>query len=223
MAHMVTCVYCKGRFDRDKIEYAKISDRRYAHAYCALRESAKNPNSKTPEILNPADNVECIYCKKPMHRIKDDCVLVSNGKYAHKNCAELESKRELTDQEKLDQYIMKLFKIEYVNPRIKKQISDYIVQYNFSYSGIMKALIYFFEIKGNPIEKANNGIGIVPHIYKDAYNYYYSLWLARQKNEQKDIELYIPKIKEVVIQRPQRKVKKRNLFDFLDEEETDGQ
>jgi hypothetical protein len=83
---------------------------------------------------------------------------------------------------------------------------------------MQKALTYFYEIKGNSIEKANGGIGIIPYIYKDAYNYYYSLWLARQKNENKVVETYIPEVKEIIIAPPKRKIKKRNLFTFLDEE-----
>ena len=33
------------------------------------------------------------------------------------------------------------------------------------------------------------------------------------------IEIYQPKVIEVVIERPERKIKKRKLFSFLDEEE----
>lgn len=113
---------------------------------------------------------------------------------------------------------MKLFNTNYINPKIKKQIKNYIVEYNFSYSGILKALVYFFEIKGNSIEKAHDGIGIVPYIYKDAYNYYYTLWLAKQKNSDKNIEQFVPKVKEITIKRPERKERKRALFTFLDEE-----
>ena len=35
MAHYVTCVKCKKRFDRDKYPAVLISSRRYAHASCA--------------------------------------------------------------------------------------------------------------------------------------------------------------------------------------------
>ncbi|WP_440972220.1 hypothetical protein, partial [Megamonas funiformis] len=45
MAHLVTCVYCKKRFDRDKIETIQISARRYAHKECA----EKNQKEKSQE------------------------------------------------------------------------------------------------------------------------------------------------------------------------------
>ena len=112
-----------------------------------------------------------------------------------------------------------MFKTTYVDARIQKQIKQYVEEYNFTYSGIKKALIYFFEIKGNSINKSNGGIGIVPYVYQNAYNYYLALWQAQQKNSDKVLQDYVPNIKEIVIPPPQRNVKKRPLFTFLDEEE----
>lgn len=169
MAHIVTCIYCKKKFDRDKSLFVQVSNRRYAHPEC----SALNDQKKAREEL---------------------------------------------DKEELNNYIMKLFNTSYVDARIQKQIKQYVDEYNFTYSGIHKALIYFFEVKGNTIEKANGGIGIVPYVYKNAYDYYFSLWQAQQKNEDKVVQEYIPNVKEIVIPRPQRKVKKRQLFTFLDKE-----
>ena len=100
---------------------------------------------------------------------------------------------------------MKLLGENYINPRVRKQLNQYVEEYNYTYSGMLKALIYFYEVKGNSVEKANGGIGIIPWIYKDAYNYYYNLWMIKQRNEDKNI--------------PQRKPYKKNLFSFLDEEE----
>lgn len=116
---------------------------------------------------------------------------------------------------------MKIFKTTYIDPRIRKQIKQYIDEYHYTYSGIHKALIYHFEIKGGLIEKANGGIGIVPYVYQQAYRYYYALWEAQQRNVDKQVEEYVPKVKEIVIPNPQRQVKKRKLFSFLDEEEVE--
>ena len=77
---------------------------------------------------------------------------------------------------------------------------------------------YFYEIKNGDKEKANGGIGIIPYVYKDAYNYFYNLWLNQQKNKDIEVNLYVPKVIEISIPRPQRKVKKRELFTFLDED-----
>ena len=61
-------------------------------------------------------------------------------------CSELEAKREKTDAEKLDDYIMKLMNYDYVPPMARKQINQFIKEYNYTYSGILKALIYYYDI-----------------------------------------------------------------------------
>ena len=222
MAHSVICSFCNKKFDRDKIEYCKTGARRYAHAACMLRKASEDISFVKLEIINPLDNVVCVYCQESLNRKDADCVMVSEGKYAHKNCAEIEANREKTDLELLEDYIKVLFKCDYVPPRIRQQINEFVAKYNYTYSGIRKSLQYFYEVKGNPISKANGGIGIVPYVHKDAYNYYYSIWLAHQKTENIEIKQYVPKVKEITIPRPQIKVKKRNLFSFLDEEVDNG-
>lgn len=169
-----------------------------------------------------AHKVKCYYCGKQFDRDKEEWVKVTSNRYAHKNCAI--SKEEILSQEEkdkheLEEYIIKLFNLDFVEPRIQKQISKYREEYNYTYSGILKSLKYFYEIKGNSIDKANGGIGIVPYVYKRAFDYYYALWQAQQKNVTKQIEQYIPVIKEVTIRNPQRNIKKRKLFSFLDKEE----
>ena len=79
--------------------------------------------------------------------------------------------------------------------------------------------MYFYEIKGKSLDKAQGGIGIVPYIYQDAYNYYYALWEAQQKNKDIVVEQYVPQVKEILIPIPERKTRSRKLFTFLDEEE----
>ena len=165
--------------------------------------------------------VKCPFCDQYFDANTVDFVKVGR-RYAHKQCAEEYEKnktQEERDKEALEKYILQLLNETKINARVRKQINDYREQYNYSYSGILKALVYFYEIKGNSKEKANGGIGIVPYVYKQAYDYYYSLWLANQKNEHKLIEQYVPQIQEIRIPIPQRKVKKRKLFSFLDEEE----
>ena len=118
IAHTVICPYCSKTFDRDTEEYAKINKRRYAHASCALAAKAKNPKLPQPVIINPLDEVVCIYCNQPFNKSTTPHVMVRNGQYAHTECAELEEKRDKTDAELLDEYILNLFDLEYVPPRI---------------------------------------------------------------------------------------------------------
>ena len=42
---------------------------------------------------------------------------------------------------------MKLLGENYINPRVRKQLNQYVEEYNYTYSGMLKALIYFYEVK----------------------------------------------------------------------------
>lgn len=151
--------------------------------------------------------------------------MVGSRRYAHPECALIADQKktqEEKDKAELEEYIIKLLNIDYIDPKIRKQINKYTNEYKYTYSGIRKALIYFYELKNNDIEKANGGIGIVPHIYKEAYDYYLAIYQAQQRNENKIIESYIPTVKTITIKQPKRKAKKRNLFKFLEEEEKEN-
>ena len=146
---------------------------------------------------------------------------ISERRYAHLACAlaaENEKSQAEKDKEDLEKYIMELLGEEYISPRVRKQMNNYVNEYNFTYSGMKKALVYFYEVKGNDKSKAKGGIGIIPYVYRDAYNYYYSLWLANQKNEHKVITDYKPVVREVRIPPPQLKPRKRRLFSFFEED-----
>ena len=166
--------------------------------------------------------VKCYYCGQSFDRDKMPFVQVSKARYAHIECSQAKQK-ELAqiekDKNELEEYIKKLLNLEYINPRIRKQINQYIEEYHYTYSGILKSLIYFYEIKKNPIDKANGGIGIVPYCYEQSYRYYRALWEAQQRNQGKVIEDYAPKIVEVIIPPPKVSIRKRKKFAFLDEEE----
>jgi len=166
--------------------------------------------------------VKCKYCGETFDRDKEPTIQVSARRYAHKKCAE-EHENNKTQEEKdieaLERYIMKLFDEPYVNARIKKQIKEFQADYNYTYSGILKTLVYWYDIKGNSTDKANGGIGIVPYVYEQAYNYFYNLYLAQLSNEDKDIEQYKPKEKVIVIPPPFVQRRKPKLFFEEDEEE----
>lgn len=170
-----------------------------------------------------AHYVKCLYCGETFNRDKvKDCVQISSRRYAHLDCKlkmDKDKTKDERDLEALESYIKQLLSITEIDQRIRHQIETFHSKNNFSYSGIYKALMYFYEVKKNDIEKANGGIGIVPYVYQEAYNYYYHIWVANQSNEQK----IIPQIKtqeEIVIISPPKSVpKKRKLFTFLDRED----
>lgn len=169
--------------------------------------------------------VKCVYCGKVFDRDKEPFVQISTRRYAHRSChlsEDEKQKEEYADKVKLENYILKLFNLTYIEPRIQKQIQKYVEENHYTYSGIQRTLEYFYEVKGNDIAKANGGIGIVPYAYQNAFRYYKDLWEAQQRNDNKDVTLFIPQIKEIVIPNPEKKVKKRSIFSFLDEEESDA-
>lgn len=151
--------------------------------------------------------------------------MVNSRRYAHVECFEKHQKeksKEELDKEELEKYIKQLFNINKLSVKIQKQIDKFVKENNYSYSGIKRSLIYFYEIKKNSLDKANDGIGIVPYVYQEAYQYYYNLWIAQQKNINKELIDYQPRSITITIKPPQRKIKKRNLFNFLDSEEEEN-
>ena len=170
-----------------------------------------------------AHYVICSICKERFDRDKFPAVLVSSRRYAHASCAGQltpEQAKEEKDYKELESYIIKLFNLEHMDGRITLQIKKYMQDHpEYTYSGIKRTLEYFYEIKGNSIDKANGGIGIVPWVYEEARRYYYNQWLLTQKNAEKDIKSYVPKVKEINTKPHKREPKKRRIFTFLDEEE----
>ncbi len=160
--------------------------------------------------------VKCLYCGEQFYREKTEFVQIKN-RYAHKECSdriEASKSEEEKSLKELEEYIMKMFNETYVNARIRQQIKRMREQYNYSYTGILKSLVYFYEVKRNPIEKANGGIGIVPYVYEDARKYYYNLYMAQKKNEDKVVSEFVIRGREIKIKPPQRKPKIRKLFNL---------
>ena len=166
--------------------------------------------------------VKCPICQKQFYREDEPFVKIKN-RYYHQACYEAHEK-EKTEEEKerdlLTEYIKKLFNISTLTVKINKQIKDYIEK-GYSYKGIRMTLIYWFETKGNSIDKANGGIGIVPYTYEQALTYWRSIWEAQQRNKIIQVEKIETPVREIHIPIPERKPMKitRNLFSFLEEEE----
>lgn len=182
-----------------------------------------------------AHTVICSICGEKFDRDKIEAVPTSVRRYAHATCVmrrgSLEQQAlaekilaEQAQSEKdliaLEDYIKQLFNIEVIDTRLRKQINSYHDSEKYSYSGILKSLIYFYEVKGNSIEKANGGIGIVPYIYNEAKAYYTRLWQAQQINQTKPIEQYIEPPGWTIKTTPPKSHKrlKKMLFSFLDKE-----
>lgn len=161
--------------------------------------------------------VKCKYCGKEFDTDKEEFVKPVSNRYAHKKCAEDQDK-ELLAREKAEdsfyQYLKVLYN-DYNYIKIKRIVESYIKKYSYTYSGMEKALRWFYEIKKNPVNE--KGIAMIPYIYKDAYDYYYSIYCMSLVNEDKDLENFKIETHEVEIQAPQVKKKKRKMFDMEDD------
>ena len=162
--------------------------------------------------------VKCLYCGEQFDRASEPCVKIGR-RYAHKKCSDSQSeedKKEQKDKSDFFEYVKTVYGSDYNYISIQKQAENYIKQYNFTYSGMLKSLKWFYEIKHADKESANGRIGIIPYIYEDAKKYYYELFLAQQRN--KDVKGYCLQTKEIVIASPRIPKTPPKLFDLGDED-----
>ena len=225
----VKCRYCEKQFDREKEAYIQVpigsgKSFRYGHASCYITAKEQGKEKQTYEIWDPSVSTTCFWCHQAIFPNHPDVIPMPQlkGRYVHKKCAEIHP---ANDTEEMILYLIQLFKLknDYILPRYMKQLSQYAKEYNFSYSGMLKALKYWYEVKNNPVD-LDRGVGIIPYIYKSAYDYYYAIYLSDLQNQQiGDYTAYIPKDIEVSISPPQKKIEKRKLFSFLDKDEVNGE
>lgn len=162
--------------------------------------------------------VKCKYCGIQFDRNAEPFIEVGGRRYAHKACAEkyqTSVSQEEQDYYDLEKYIKELFGEQYINVKVRKQIKDFRQEYQYTYSGMLKTLKWWYEIKGNSIEDAQGGIGIVPYIYSSALQYYYSLYLAQIVNE--GVEIHSPEVREIEIGSPRATPNYTKLFNFGDD------
>lgn len=164
--------------------------------------------------------VKCYYCGQQFDRDKEPCVQIAGTRrYAHQNCNLNNTDPTRQDQIQLEEYVKTLFKMEYVHPGIQKQINEYVIQKGFTYSGIYKTLVYYFDILGNKPFFSNPTIGIVPYVYPQAKEYYYRIYQAKLANKNKTIMKPTEIVVKIVAPEREPMQHKRKLFTFLDEGE----
>ena len=168
--------------------------------------------------------VKCAVCGESFDLNSIQGVRATKTRYAHQKCF---PKGELVpmvgstvknpDEKALNDYISKLYGKKANWVLIKKQIKEYLGM-GYSLKGIKTTLIYFYEVKGNDVEKSNGGIGIVPYIYQEAYDYYYNIWETQQRAAQGVEKLANSSAKEVTIKAPQPQRPPHKLFKSVESE-----
>jgi len=118
----------------------------------------------------------CPKCNKPIE-VKDNFKLYKNKKY-HISCYKevvqevyQKTNTQQDDKQELYQYICGIFNIKELTPLIKVQIEKYYIENEFTYSGMLYTLKYFFDVLENDISKCE-GIGIIPYMYQEAKEFY---------------------------------------------------
>lgn len=167
--------------------------------------------------------LKCLYCGEQFDANEVEFTQINSRRYAHKKCYEKNQeqiKKIEKDKKALDEYIKNLFGYDSIPTRVRKQIKDYTTIDKYTYSGILKTLKYFYEVKGNTTEKANGGIGIVEYIYRDAEKYWRSIWEAQELNKKKTREEVAIPTKEIRIKPPIREPMRRfkERFTFIKED-----
>lgn len=168
--------------------------------------------------------VKCLYCHQQFDT-NDPSIKWTKpitNRYAHQECydkIDSTKKAEQKEEEELNKYISSVLGKTLDWPKVQKQIRSYHAKYNFTYTGMLSTLKYIFEIeKKTNIQAANGGIGLIPYKYKEAYNYYYNIYLAQQRNTNQN---YQPVIQKITIESPCSWAAPPKLW-FEDEEEVDN-
>lgn len=180
----------------------------------------------------PKHEVMCRICGERFDLNSVQGVKLADKRYAHQVCAPdkepvlmeapkvIKTPKKVTkvaktaspEEEQLNQYIMQLYGTDFVPPIIQKQIKQYIQEYHFTYMGIYKTLYWYYGIKGNPVKKDLVTLGLVPYIYQDAKDYYYTLFLAETAN--KNLQPHQAVVKEITIPSPEVYIKPPRLFNL---------
>lgn len=96
-------------------------------------------------------------------------MVVYSGKRHCKSCFEVKEK-EQNERSQLYSLIKELYKITYPTGMMLKQIKNYREQFNYTYEGMIKTLMYLE--KQNLEFKPVYGLGIITYKYDEAQDYY---------------------------------------------------
>ena len=155
------------------------------------------------------NKVTCRSCGGIIDKNKDfDWIMPKPRFYYHTDCYKQMQEENDYIQEihlKAKEFLGSTYSKTKVTRQIKKYIED-----GHSPSEIYNALVYWYEIKKNSAEKANDGIGILEYIWDEVENYYTKKADIKKHNlEVNEKDLFEPKvftfrIKEEPVKKPKR-------------------
>ena len=104
---------------------------------------------------------KCPHCN---YEVKEEDAIYNTKtkRYYHEFCY-----NELLERKKLCDYVCELFNYKKPSVRIYQQMANYYER-GVSYTDMLLALKYFYEIKKGDINKSQGGIGIIPYVLDEA-------------------------------------------------------
>lgn len=161
--------------------------------------------------------VTCSICNSKFDKNTTEWVKTGAYTYAHKSCIEQQDFKKTPEERDYDlliRYVNKQFNTDTISEKMRRQISDYHKTYNYTYSGMLKTLMYWFEVQKKNVADCHFSLGIIPYIYDDAYRFYYNIYETNCLNADIEIKKLYNIRREVVIKAPRgggQKVKEFNI------------
>lgn len=149
---------------------------------------------------------KCFECKID---VLADNAVGSDGHHYHADCY-----AKLLDRKTLVSYICKLFGLKAPGPVIYAQRKTFMEKYNYTDAGILKTLMYLYDIKKTKIDGAQERIGLIPYAYNEAQEYF-----AQEDYKKKEIATQMAnaitnqKIELIHIKQMPKEVKKKEFID----------
>lgn len=104
---------------------------------------------------------KCPYCNNEVKE-EDAIYNTKTKRYYHEQCYNV-----LLERKELVDYICELFNYKKPSVKVYQQMAKYH-EYGISYSDMLLALKYFYEIKKGDINKSQGGIGIITYVLDEA-------------------------------------------------------
>ena len=156
-------------------------------------------------VYNVKQNFVCRLCKDSYPNL-----YIDDFKYENKKVVGADPLSGKTDDECREIFVQYTYTLynNHIAPRVFSQIKQFRKK-GYTWTGMIRALEWFYIVKHNDIAKSNYSIGIIPYVYSDAQKYYDSLNIGIQRK----YETQLIKESSEIIQIEVQSTKKKNLID----------
>jgi hypothetical protein len=154
-------------------------------------------------------SVKCNLCGAQVEKLEG---VNYKDKWYHHHCHDL-----VLDKEELMTYICRVFGLKAPGPKVYSQRKNFIEKYGYTDRGMLNALKYHYEVQKGSTSKAQEGIGIIPHVYGEAQEFYKNMANKQEKfGEQLQKTLDNQQIITVYVKPKEAYKKKPKLYDLAE-------